>query len=120
MRFPIKIFLACSLVVLVLAGVAVWSLVELAYLASAERTVTVQTAEALRLQGAIREAVVDASHLEMRNLAFGDREDPALSSARAARIASERGRAETLLTTDAARDRRNQPAPRSSDCSASV
>src|SRR5437016_2020056 len=88
MRLPIKIFLACSLVVVVLAGVAVWSLVELAHLASAERTVTVQTAEALRLQVLIREAVVEASHLEMRNLVFGDREYAAVSSARAARIAS--------------------------------
>src|SRR5260370_17311472 len=110
MRLPIKIFLTCWLVVLVVGGVGVWSLVELAYLASAERTVTVQTAEALRLQVAIREAVVDASHLEMRNLVFGDREYAAVSSARATRIASELDRVETLVTTDAERDSLKQAA----------
>src|SRR6266478_6065824 len=120
MRLPIKIFLTCSLVVLVLAGVAVWSLVELAYLASAERTVTVQTAEALRLQVAIREAVVDASHLEMRNLVFGDREYAAVSSARATRIASELDRVETLVTTDAERDSLKQAAQAFNDFRAIV
>jgi signal transduction histidine kinase len=110
MRLPIKIFLACSLVVLVLAGVAAWSLVELAQLASAERSVTVQTAEALRLQVAIREAVVEASRLEMRNLVFGDREYAAVSSARAARISRQLGQVEELLTTDAERGRLEQAA----------
>jgi signal transduction histidine kinase len=120
MRLPIKIFLACSLVVLVLAGVAVWSLVELAHLASAERTVTVQTAEALRLQVLIREAVVEASHLEMRNLVFGDREYAAVSSARAARIASELDRVEALVTTDAERDSLKQAAQAFNDFRAIV
>src|SRR5438105_15636198 len=110
MRLPIKIFLACALVLLVLAGVAVWSLVELAHLASAERSVTVQTAEALRLQVGIREAVVEASHLEMRNLVFGDRKYAAVSSARAARIAQELDRGEELVTTDAAREALQQAA----------
>jgi signal transduction histidine kinase len=110
MRLPIKIFLACSLVVLVLAGVAAWSLIELAQLASAERSVTVQTAEALRLQVGIREAVVEASRLEMRNLVFGDREYAAVSSARAARIARQLDQVDTLLTTDAERGRLQQAA----------
>src|SRR5438876_11594519 len=103
MRLPIKIFLACAVVLLVLAGVAVWSLVELAHLASAERSVTVQTAEALRLQVGIRVAVVEASHLEMRNLVFGVREYAAVSSALAAGIAQEPDRMEVVVTTDAER-----------------
>ena len=120
MRLPIKIFLACALVLLVLAGVAVWSLVELAHLASAERSVTVQTAEALRLQVGIREAVVEASHLEMRNLVFGDREYAAVSSARAARIAQELDRVEELVTTDAERDALKQAAQAFNDFRAIV
>src|SRR5207302_10215237 len=110
MRLPIKLFPASALRLLVLAGVAVWGLVELAHLAAAERSVTVQTAEALRLQVGVREAVVEASHLEMRNLVFGDREYAAVSSARAARIAQELDRVEELVTTDAEREALTQAA----------
>jgi len=110
MRLPIKIFLACSLVILVLAGVAIWSLVEVARLASAERSVTVRAAEALRLQVAVREAVMEASRLEMRNLVFGDPEYAAVSSAHAARIAQELDRVDALVTSDAERTRLRQAA----------
>src|SRR5438445_518426 len=120
MRLPIKIFLACSLVVFVLAGAAVWSLVELARLASAERSVTVQTAEAIRRQVARTEAVVEASHLEMRNLGCGDREYAAVSSARAARIAQELDRVEALVTTDAERELLKQAAQAFTDFRAIV
>jgi signal transduction histidine kinase len=105
MRLAIKIFAACSLVLLVLAGVAVWSLNEVAKLASAERTITVRAAEALRLQVSIRNAVIQANRLDMRNLVFADREYAAASSAQAARIAQDLDRLEGFLTSAAERAR---------------
>ncbi len=101
MRLAIKLFLACSLVILVLAGVAAWSLVEMARLSAVERRITVRAAEALRLQVALRENVVEAHRFELRNLVFGDREYAAVSAARTARIAQDMDRLTTFLTSEA-------------------
>jgi signal transduction histidine kinase len=100
MRLALKIFLAQSLVVLVLVGVAMWSLVEVAKLSVADRKITVRVAEALRLEASLQEAVIRTSRLEMRNLVFADKEYAAVASAEAGRIEQSLGRLRETLSTD--------------------
>jgi signal transduction histidine kinase len=98
MRLAVKIFLAYSLVILVLAGIASWSLNEVAKLSIADRTITVRAAEALRSAVSLREAVSQAKRVDMRSLVFGDQEYAAASSAEAIRISQELDRLNRLLT----------------------
>jgi signal transduction histidine kinase len=100
MRLALKIFLAQSLVVLVLVGVAMWSLVEVAKLSVADRKITVRVAEALRLEASLQEAVIRTSRLEMRNLVFADKEYAAVASAETGRIEQNLGRLREILSTD--------------------
>jgi signal transduction histidine kinase len=86
MRLALKIFVANSLVILVLVGVAVWTLTEVAKLITADRQIAVRTAEALRLEVSLRELMRRASLLEMRHLVFGDQEYAALPSHEALKI----------------------------------
>src|ERR671914_2649532 len=115
MRLALKIFLANSLVILVLAGVAAWSLISITRLSIADRSVTVQAAETLRLEVSLREAVMKASRLELRNLVFGDREYAEVSSREAARIAQELQQLGELVTTDEERARLGEATQRFSD-----
>lgn len=101
MRLAVKIFLAYSLVVLVLAGIASWSLNEVAKLSAADRTLTIRAAEALRTEVALRELMVKATQLDMRNLVFGDPEYTAVSRGEAQRIEKEFERLSALLKTGA-------------------
>src|SRR5437870_10920834 len=105
MRLAVKIFLANSLVILVLLAVAVWSVIAVNRLSVADRTITVRAAEALRLEVALREQVVKAHRLEMRRVVFGDPEYAALSSAAATQIAQDLERLDGLVTTDEERER---------------
>jgi signal transduction histidine kinase len=86
MRLASKIFLANSLVILVLVGVEVWTLVEVARLLTADRQIVVRTADALRLEASLRERVAEAHRLEMRAIVFADREYVAVPSYEAFRI----------------------------------
>src|SRR5262249_23095219 len=86
MRLALRIFLANALVILVLAGVAAWTLAEVAKLITANREVAVRAAEALRLEVSLRELMQRASALEMRHLVFGDQEYAALPSHETLRI----------------------------------
>ena len=86
MRLALKIFLANCLVILVLVGVAVWTLSEVARLITADRQIAVRAAEALRLEVSLRELMRRATLLEMRHLVFGDQEYAALPSYDALRI----------------------------------
>jgi len=74
MRLALEIFLAQSLVILVVAGVAYWSLTEVAKLLAANREITTRTAEALRIEVSLRESMRRASALEERFVVFGDQE----------------------------------------------
>ena len=74
MRLAPKFFLACSLVILVLAGIAGWSLNEVGKLSIADRSITVKAAEALRSAVSLREAVATAKRVDMRSLVFSDQE----------------------------------------------
>jgi two-component system sensor histidine kinase GlrK len=105
MRLALKIFLANSLVILVLVGVAVWTLTEVALLITVDRQVAVRTAESLRLQVSLRELMRRASLLEMRHLVFGDREYAALPSHEALRIKQGLDLLGSLVASDAERAR---------------
>lgn len=100
MRLAVKFFLAFSLVILVLAGIAAWSLREVAKLSVAEPSVTVTGAEAVRSAASLREAVLVAKRVDMRSLVFSDPEYAAASSAAAARITEELESLGGLITTD--------------------
>jgi len=74
MRLALKIFVAQSLVILVVAGVAYWSITEIGKLLAANRDVTTRTTAALRIEVSVRESMRQASALEQRFVVFGDRE----------------------------------------------
>jgi signal transduction histidine kinase len=100
MRLAGKIFLANSLVILVLAGIAAWSLNEVAKLSIADATLPSSGAEALRSAVSLREAIFVAKRVDMRSLVFGDPEYAAISSVAAARIARELDQLAELLKTE--------------------
>lgn len=101
MRLAVKFFLAYSLVVLVLAGIAAWSLYEVAKLTVAERPIRVMDAEALRSAASLLEAVQVAKRQDLRSLVFSDPEYAAASSAAAGRISKELEDLGGLVTTPA-------------------
>lgn len=103
MRLALKIFLANSLVILVVVGVAVWTLVEIAGLITADRQIAVRAADALRLGASLRERVGEAHRLEMRALVFADREYTAVPSYEALRIQQGLELLGTFLASDAER-----------------
>jgi signal transduction histidine kinase len=105
MRLALKIFLANALIILVLVGVAAWTLSEVARLITADRQVAVRTAEALRLEVSLRELMRRAAVLEMRHLVFGDQEYAALPSHEALRIKQGLDLLGTILATDGERAR---------------
>lgn len=100
MRLAVKFFLAFSLVILVLAGIAGWSLNEVGKLSIADRTITVRAAEALRSAVTLREAVSVAKRVDMRSLVFGDQQYIDASNTGAANITHEFDRLAGLLTTE--------------------
>jgi signal transduction histidine kinase len=105
MRLALKIFLANALIMLVLVGVAVWTLTEVATLITVDRQVVVRTTEALRLEVSLRELTRRAVVLEMRNMVFGDQEYAALPSHEALRIKQGLDLLGTILTTERERKR---------------
>ena len=102
MRLAVKFFLAYSLVILVLAGIAAWSLREVAKLTiDSDAVPPVTGAEALRSATTLREAVLMAKRVDMRSLVFSDPEYAAASSTATKRIADELERLRGQITTDA-------------------
>ena len=100
MRLAHKIFLAQSLVILVVAGVAYWSITEVAKLLTANRQVTTRTAEALRLEVSARESMRRAIALEERFVVFGDREYATKPIEAAQEIQDGLARLETRLASE--------------------
>src|SRR5688572_32471825 len=80
MPLAVKFFLACSLVILVLAGIAGWSLNEVGKLSIADRTITVKAAEALRTAVSLREAVSTAKRVDMRSVVRSEEHTSELQS----------------------------------------
>ena len=85
MRLATKIFLVSSLVILVLFGTGVWSLLTVSRLVTVNQEIATRAVPALRLQGALREAVHGLVRLEARALVLRDSEFAAAWSERAAR-----------------------------------
>jgi signal transduction histidine kinase len=86
MRLASKIFLVSALVILVLCGTVVWSLLTVKGLVTANQEIATRAVPALRLQGALREAVHGLVRLEARALVLQDRDYAAMWSDRAARV----------------------------------
>lgn len=99
MRLAAKIFLAFSLVILVLAGIAAWSLNEVGKLYIADQPITIKAAEALLSAVSLREAVSTAKRVDMRSLVFADQAYTDTSIAGAGLIAQEFERLAGFLTT---------------------
>ena len=100
-----KIFLASSLVILVLVGVAAWSLRAVDRLVSVNREITTQTIPALRLQGSLRESLLTLVRLETRYLVLRDPTYRALWNDRAGRIKAELDLVGRFITSDEERAR---------------
>jgi signal transduction histidine kinase len=86
MRLATKIFLVSALVILVLCGTVVWSLLTVKGLVTANQEIATRAVPALRLQGALREAVHGLVRLEARALVLQDQNYAAMWSDRAARV----------------------------------
>jgi two-component system sensor histidine kinase GlrK len=108
MRVGLKIFLAQAVLVLVVAGVAVWSLGQVGQLIVVDRDITVRTAEALRLEVSVRELLRRTAALERRFVVFGDREYGAIPATQAQHIRDDLGRLAPLLASDPERQRLRQ------------
>src|SRR2546430_17086877 len=67
MRLASRIFLAISVVILVLVVVAGWSLLAVNQIVALNRSLVTQTAPALRLQATLREAMPAPVRLETRH-----------------------------------------------------
>jgi signal transduction histidine kinase len=104
MRLALKIFLANLLVILVLLGVAVWTLAEVARLINADRQVAVRSADALRVAASLRERVAESHRLELRALVFADREYVKLPQHEALRTQQGLDLLGTFLATDPERE----------------
>jgi two-component system, NtrC family, sensor histidine kinase GlrK len=100
MRLAVRIFLSSSLVILVVVGVATWSLVAVARIVSVNREITTRNVPALAVEVSLRESVVRATRLEMQNLVRQDPAYEALWKQRAEQIESDLAELGRLLTTE--------------------
>ncbi|HSB41681.1 MAG TPA: HAMP domain-containing sensor histidine kinase [Methylomirabilota bacterium] len=87
MRLAGKIFVVSALVVLVLCATVVWSLLTVKRLVTVNQDITTRAVPALRVQGALREAVHGLVRLEARALLLQDQDYASLWTDRAARAA---------------------------------
>jgi len=86
MRLATKIFLVSALVILVLCVTVVWSLLTVKRLVTANQEIATRAVPALRLQGALRDAVHGLVRLEARALVLQDERYAAMWSDRATRV----------------------------------
>src|SRR5439155_492217 len=103
MRLASKIFLASSLVILVLVGVAAWSLLAVDRLVSVNREITTQTLPSLRLQAGLRDSMLTLVRLEARSLLLRDPTYDGLWDERADHTRSALEQLARYLTSDAER-----------------
>jgi len=97
MRLAAKIFLATSLVLLVLVVVAGWSLVAVERGVEVNRAVVTRSIPALQLEGALGESMAALVRLETRYQVLQDRRYRDLWNARAERTAAGIARLEELV-----------------------
>jgi signal transduction histidine kinase len=105
MRLASKIFLASSLVILVLVGVAAWSLLAVDRLVSVNREITTQTLPALRLQASLRDSMLMLIRLETRYLLLRDGSYEALWAERADHTRAALEQLSRFLASDGERQR---------------
>lgn len=99
MRLASKIFLASSLVILVLAGVGALSLGAVGRLVSVNREITTQTVPALRVTGGLRDQMLSLARLEARYTVLRDRRYATAWNDRAARVQADFERLRGLVRT---------------------
>src|SRR5205807_6231890 len=104
MRLASKIFLASSLVILVLVGVAAWSLLAVDRLVSVSREITTRTLPALRLQAGLRDSMLTLVRLEARSLLLRDPTYGALWDERADHTRNALEQLARYLTSDGERE----------------
>lgn len=98
MKLASKIFLTSSLVIVVLAGVGILSLRAVDRLVSVNREIATQTVPALRVTGAVRDAMLALERLEARFLLLGEPYG-GLWAERAARVREDLERLREFATT---------------------
>jgi CHASE3 domain sensor protein len=101
MRLAFKIFAATTLVVLVLVGVAVWSLLAVDHLVAAHREITSRSLPALQLEVALQDAAPRLRRLEARYLVLRDGAYGELLKERMARRVADLERVDNLLASPA-------------------
>lgn len=99
MRLASKIFLASSLVILVLAGVGALSLGAVGRLVSVNREITTQNVPALRLTGGLRDEMLSLARLEARFAVLRDRRYADAWTERATRAQADFERLRALVRT---------------------
>ena len=97
MRLASKIFVASTLVILALVGVAGWSLLAVDHLVRAHREISSRSLPALQLEVSLQEAVPRLLRLEARYLVLRDRAYGDLLRERADRAAADLERLDPLL-----------------------
>jgi signal transduction histidine kinase len=99
MRLASKIFLASSLVILVLAGVGALSLGAVGRLVSVNREITTQNVPALRLTGGLRDEMLSLARLEARFAVLRDARYADAWTERATRVQGDFERLRGLVRT---------------------
>ena len=97
MRLASRIFLAISLVIVVLGAVAGWSLLAMNQIVAVNRALVTQTVPALRLETGLRESMLALVRLETRYAILRDATYENLWNARAARVSQDLDRLRGLL-----------------------
>ena len=105
MRLASKIFAASALILLVLVGVAIWSLLAVNRLVEVHREAVTLSLPALRIETALRDSVRNLVRLEGRALVLGDDTYAAMWDERASRTATDFEVLHAFLTTEEELDR---------------
>jgi signal transduction histidine kinase len=107
MRLAVKMFLAFSVSLLVVAAVAAWSFVPISSLVSGYKDIANRMMPALEREVYLRESVRYAGRMEMRYLAFSERDQRSWEvwSERTDKIRKEFDELRDFLTTDLERER---------------
>jgi signal transduction histidine kinase len=99
MRIASKIFLVSTLVILLLGGVAAWSIVAVSRLAEVNRDIATRAVPAIEITNGLPEGLRRLVRLEAKHLVLRDRAYADLWNERATRLASDLDRLGTLLVS---------------------
>lgn len=99
MRIASKIFLTSTLVILLLGGVAAWSIVAVSRLAEVNRDIAMRAVPAIEIANGLPEGIRRLVRLEAKYLVLRDRAYADLWNERATRVVSDLDRLGTLLAS---------------------